>query len=136
MRENKRPLILLVEDEPDVALVTSTRLELNGFAVKVVADGLSAFTTAVEIHPSLVLIDLKIPGLSGQELVKRMRADSRLSSIPIIIFTASSSGEGDLKRLCCDLGANEYVHKPYSPDELIRKVRTLVRQTVSADVSG
>lgn len=135
MSSAERLLILLVEDDPDVALVTSTRLRVSGFTVAVATDGYTALSMAAEMHPALILVDLKIPGISGQELVRLIRADSRFGSVPVVIFTASSSNNVDLQQLCCDIGANDYVRKPYTPDDLIQKIRSLILQRERTEVS-
>lgn len=134
MNGNRRFRVLVVEDEPDVALVTSTRLQVNGFEVAVAADGTTAVTMAQELRPDVVLVDLKLPDISGQEVIRRIRTDVHFESVPVLVFTASSSDHNDLERIRRDIGADGYIRKPYAPYELIDKINSLLLQQQQAEV--
>ncbi|MBM3316069.1 response regulator [candidate division WOR-3 bacterium] len=126
MTDSARPRILLAEDEIDIALVARTRLEVNGFEVITAGDGETALARARESRPDLVLLDLKMPRLGGEEACRRLKADPELRDIPVIIFSASSSSQVVLEELRREVGAEDYIRKPYVADELLRKVCALL----------
>ena len=126
-----RKNIALIEDEPDIAELISGHLEKAGYGVTVFADG-SGFLQFMENNtPDLVLLDLMLPDMDGLEICKNMRKRSELSAMPIIIVTAKNE-EMD-KVLGLELGADDYITKPFSPKELVARVRATLRRRMSAE---
>ena len=128
--------VLLADDDATVSDVVRRYLELAGMAVEVVGDGVAALSRARAHPPDLVVLDLMLPGLSGLEVCRRLR---ETSSVPIVMLTAL--GEESDRVLGLELGADDYVTKPFSPRELTLRVRSVlrrsrepVRRTVRADV--
>jgi len=116
--------ILIVEDEPKTRETTRLYLEREGFEVASAEDGLVALRKAREHPPDLVVLDLMLPGLNGYDVCRALR---RERGIPIIMLTARSTE--DDKLLGLDLGADDYVTKPFSPRELVARVRAVLRRT-------
>jgi CheY-like chemotaxis protein len=123
MSTEPRPRILLADDEDDVTLVTRTRLEVNGFDVVTAADGEEALNRFRETRPDLVLLDLRMPKLDGYQVCRTLKSDPATRAVPVIIFSASSSHAVALERKCLELGADDYIRKPYQSDELLAKIR-------------
>ena len=119
----RQPLILLVDDEVDVSLVARTRLEVNGFAVMTAEDGEQALARFHERRPDLVLLDLRMPRMDGCQVCQVLKSDPDSRSVPIIMFSASSSQTLGMERKCMELGADDYIRKPYSAEELMAKIR-------------
>ena len=119
--------ILIVEDDTDIAALIEHYLEKAGFGSEVVADGAKALTTARETPPDLLILDLMLPGLSGLDICKALRVDTRTAAVPIIMLTAR--GEESDRILGLDSGADDYVVKPFSPQELMARVRALLRRS-------
>ena len=116
--------ILLVEDEQNIASLVELYLKNDGYNVEHVADGVSALASAERLKPSLVILDVMLPGMDGLEVCRRLRATSR---IPIIMLTAR---DGEVDRvLGLELGADDYVTKPFSPRELLARVKAVLRRT-------
>jgi two-component system, OmpR family, response regulator RegX3 len=115
--------ILVVDDEPAIRDAVSYALRSEGFEVDVTADGASALEAALEGRHDVVVLDLKLPGMSGTEVCRRVRAES---AIPIIMLTAKG---GELDRvLGLEVGADDYVTKPFSMAELIGRIRAILRR--------
>jgi len=115
--------ILLVEDEQNIASLVELYLKNDGYTVEHVADGVSALAAAERLKPSLVILDVMLPGMDGLEVCRRLRAASK---IPIIMLTAR---DGEVDRvLGLELGADDYVTKPFSPRELIARVKAVLRR--------
>ncbi|WP_421683111.1 response regulator [Stutzerimonas urumqiensis] len=119
--------ILMVEDEEDIAFLIRFMLERQGFAVEHAADGRQALdyitTGAV---PNLVLMDIMLPYHDGLELVERLRAQPGWDSVPVLMLTAKAR-EVDIVR-ALELGADDYVTKPFQPEELLARIRRLIRR--------
>jgi DNA-binding response OmpR family regulator len=119
--------ILLVEDEENIASLVELYLRNDGFAVTHVANGADAVTEAERLHPILVILDVMLPGLDGLEVCRRLRAQG---NTPIIMLTAR---DGEVDRvLGLELGADDYVTKPFSPRELVARVKAVLRRTAAA----
>ena len=116
--------ILVVEDEPAIATLTRDYLEHAGFAVAVAGDGPTAIRLVRTAHPDLVVLDLGLPGIDGLDVTRTIRRDSTL---PIIMVTAR--GEESDKLVGLELGADDYLTKPFSPKELVARVRAVLRRT-------
>lgn len=118
------PLILVVDDEPKVARLARDYLEKNGFRVLTAADGQSALTTARREKPDLVILDLMLPHIDGREVCRILR---RESDVPIIMLTALSEEIDQVTGL--EIGADDYITKPFSPRALVARVRAFLRRT-------
>src|SRR5205823_4936706 len=115
--------ILLVEDEEHIASLVELYLKNDGYTVELVADGVSAIAAAERLKPSLVILDIMLPGMDGLEVCKRLRARTK---VPIIMLTAR---DGEVDRvLGLELGADDYVTKPFSPRELVARVKAVLRR--------
>ncbi|MEA2654538.1 MAG: hypothetical protein QOI37_1765 [Chloroflexota bacterium] len=115
--------ILVVDDEPKIATLARDYLEHAGFAVLTAGDGPSALRTIRQRRPDLVVLDLGLPGLDGLDVTRELRRDS---NIPIVMLTARDD-EFD-KLLGLELGADDYLTKPFSPRELVARVRAVLRR--------
>ncbi len=118
------PLILVVDDEPKVARLTRDYLEKNGFRVTTVGDGQSALTLARREKPDLIVLDLMLPQIDGREVCRILR---RESDVPIIMLTALSEEIDQVTGL--EIGADDYITKPFSVRTLVARVRALLRRT-------
>jgi len=115
--------ILVVDDEPQLTRVLRTGLKSHGYDVRAAADGLAGFEAFTDWHPDLVITDLAMPNVDGLELTRRLRA---ISQVPIIVLSAK--GEEKTKVEALDLGADDFVTKPFGIDELLARVRASLRR--------
>src|ERR1700746_1359083 len=120
-----RPTIFVVEDDEDIARLISHNLQGAGFEVQSFVSGASVLTEAVRDLPSLFLLDVMLPGIDGFELCRQIRQTPALSAIPIIFLTAKTSEADRVKGL--ELGGEDYITKPFSPRELVARIRTVLR---------
>jgi two-component system, OmpR family, alkaline phosphatase synthesis response regulator PhoP len=118
--------ILIIDDEKDIIELVDYNLQKEGFVVKWAGNGESGLEAAESDPPDLVLMDLMMPGMDGLEVCRRLRSDARTASIPIIMLTAKS-GESD-RVVGLELGADDYVTKPFSPRELSARVKAVLRR--------
>jgi len=118
-----QPRILVVDDEPQLTRVLRTGLKSRGYDVRAAADGLAGFEAFTDWHPDLVITDLAMPNVDGLELTRRLRA---ISQVPIIVLSAK--GEEKTKVEALDLGADDFVTKPFGIDELLARVRASLRR--------
>ncbi|MBZ5500040.1 MAG: response regulator [Acidobacteriia bacterium] len=119
--------VLAIDDEKDLIELVRYNLEKEGFLVRGAPDGETGLAMALQERPDIVLVDLMLPGMDGLEVCRSLRADSRTAAIPLIILTAKS-GESD-RVIGLELGADDYVTKPFSARELTARVRALLRRT-------
>jgi DNA-binding response OmpR family regulator len=128
MTESSSPArILMVEDEEDVAFIIRFMLDRHGFAVEHLADGRAALARIQsDPPPDLVLMDLMLPFHDGLELVERLRALPQWQAVPVLMLTAKAR-EADIVR-ALELGADDYVTKPFQPEELLARIRRLLRR--------
>ena len=121
--------ILIVEDDPDIAESLRYNLKREGLRADVAESGEKGYRLALDPHsaPSLIVLDLMLPGMSGTELCRRLRKEPATEKTPIIILTAKAS-EGD-KILGLELGADDYMTKPFSVKELLARIRAVLRRT-------
>jgi len=120
------PKILVADDEPDVLNLVSANLRAAGFEVFKAEDGPSALASARTQPPHLLVLDLMLPGMSGLEVCRALKADPVTSSIPIIMLTAKAEEVDRIVGL--ELGADDYVTKPFSPRELVLRVKSVLRR--------
>jgi two-component system KDP operon response regulator KdpE len=118
-----KPRILVVDDEPQLTRVLRTGLSSRGYDVRAAADGITAFETFNDWHPDLVITDLAMPNMDGFELCRRLRT---LSQVPIIVLSAKD--EEKMKVAALDLGADDFVTKPFGIDELLARIRASLRR--------
>lgn len=116
--------ILVVDDEPNIVEVVKSYLENKGHIVCEAYNGIQAFELFEKIRPSLIVLDLMLPDIKGEEICRTIRKKSR---VPIIMLTARDEEEDILKGL--DIGADDYVTKPFSPRQLVARVEALLRRT-------
>lgn len=117
-------LILVVDDEPKIVRLARDYLEKNGFRVVIAGDGQSALAMARRVHPDLIVLDLLLPGMDGREVCRILRNES---DVPIIMLTALSEESDQIVGL--EIGADDYIVKPFSPRALVARVRALLRRT-------
>ncbi len=122
----KLPRVLVVEDEPSIAELIAVNLRHSGFAPTVVFDGAAAQREVDAVLPDVVLLDWMLPGQSGAELARQWRKQARTKGVPIILLTARSD-EGD-KVQGLDAGADDYITKPFSTQELLARIRAVLRR--------
>ena len=127
------PIILVVEDEQAIADMVMTCLEMAGFQVKRAANGQIAYQMVLESAPDLILADWMMPMMSGLELAKRLKREENTAEIPIILLTAKSDEDDKINGF--DAGIDDYVVKPFSPRELLARIRAVLRRG-NADVEG
>ncbi|MFA4991146.1 MAG: response regulator transcription factor [Candidatus Omnitrophota bacterium] len=123
--------ILIVEDAKDIVKMLEYNLEKEGFKTISARNGEDALDSAIKETPNLILLDLMLPGMDGLEVCKTLKKDARASSIPIIMLTAKSQ-EAD-KVIGLELGADDYMTKPFSPRELIARIKAVLRRVKEKD---
>ncbi|HOW35658.1 MAG TPA: response regulator [Candidatus Omnitrophota bacterium] len=115
--------ILFVDDESDVSAVVTFRLKKAGYEVINAVNGQEALDLAGKVNPDLILLDLRLPIISGEEVCERVKSDERLKNIPVILFTASVDNmEDKVKRT----GADDFITKPFDPEQLMQKIKKLI----------
>ena len=120
--------ILVIEDDPDIALSLRLKLERDGgFEVVTAHDGVAGLRLAVDRPPDLVLLDVNLPGMDGFEVCRHLRKEPATASTPVIMLTARI-GESD-RVAGLDLGADDYITKPFSPKEALARVRAVLRRS-------
>ena len=125
--------VLVVDDEPEAVELVAFNLKGAGYEVATASDGAEALNKARRIQPNLVILDVMMPEIDGMEVCKLLRRDPATSGIPIIMLTAKAS-EVD-RVLGLELGADDYVVKPFSPRELVLRVKKLLDRGKPADVA-
>jgi two-component system, OmpR family, alkaline phosphatase synthesis response regulator PhoP len=119
--------ILVVDDEPQIVRLVRDHLEAAGLSVLEAADGNAALRVAASGHPDLIVLDLGLPGLDGLDVTRKLRKDN---AVPIIMLTARSDESDKLVGL--ELGADDYLTKPFSPKELVARIRAVLRRAETA----
>ena len=119
--------VLVVDDEPLITEMLSVGLGYEGFEVHVAATGPEALEQAERVRPDAVVLDLMLPGLDGLEVCRRLRSDASTAGVPIIMLTAKSDEVDRVVGL--EVGADDYVAKPFSPKELVARVRAVLRRS-------
>ncbi len=123
------PLLLVVDDEAGILRLMKLELSAQGFRVVTASDGEAAVRMAEEHRPDAVLLDVMMPGLSGLEVMRRLR---ERSNVPVLLVTAKDKDTDKVRGL--ELGADDYIVKPFNPDELGARVRAVLRRMVAQDV--
>jgi two-component system response regulator MprA len=120
---SRDPRVLVVEDDEEIAQVLQRSLRLDGYEVRLAADGEAALDAAATYHPDLVILDLGLPRLGGMEVARRLRA---ADDVPILMLTARDALESRVEGL--DAGADDYLVKPFERQELLARLRALLRR--------
>ena len=121
--------ILIIEDDPDIVELVRYNLSKEGYQVAAVGDGVAGLEKVRKSQPDLLVLDLMLPKLSGMEVCKEIRRDQALKQLPILMLTAR--GEEMDRVIGLEVGADDYVTKPFSPRELVARIRALLRRTES-----
>lgn len=121
-----KPLILVVEDEPALSTLLRYNLEKEGFRVQEAHDGEEALLQAQESQPDLILLDWMLPQVSGIEVCRRLRGRTETKNVPIVMLTARGEDSDRVRGL--DTGADDYLTKPFSMNELLARVRAVLRR--------
>jgi len=121
-----KAIIFVVEDDPDISRLVRHHLEADCFSVRLFSSGTGVLAEAERARPALFLLDIMVPGNDGLDLCRRIREHAGLAMTPVIFLTAKSS-EAD-RVLGLDLGADDYIPKPFSPRELIARVKAVLRR--------
>ena len=127
------PTILIVEDEPSQVEILRYNLTRQGFVVRIEMDGEDGLRAAAEDPPDLILLDWMLPNMSGIEICRQLRRRKETREIPVIMLTARSEESDKVRGL--DIGADDYVTKPYSVKELIARVRAALRRPAASVVA-
>jgi adenylate cyclase len=125
------PLILAVDDTPENLEILSVRLEANGYKVQTAEDGDEGLARARELEPDLILLDIMMPKLDGISVVRELKRDAKLRSIPVILVTAKSDTRDIVEGL--DAGGDDYLTKPFEHAALLARVRSMLRQKALHD---
>ncbi len=125
-----KPHVLVVEDEPPLVEVLRYNLEKAGYRVSVAGDGAEALDKVRDAIPDLIILDWMLPKLSGIEVCRQLREDPEAKNVPVIMLTARGEEADRLKGLAS--GADDYVVKPFSPAELLARVRAVLRRSTSS----
>lgn len=130
--EVKGKRVLVVDDEPDIVALVAYHLAKAGFRVSTASNGDDAVDEARKEHPSLIVLDLMLPGISGFDVLEAIRRDPSTSGVAVLMLTARKDEVDRVKGL--SLGADDYLTKPFSPAELVLRVKAILRRTgVQAD---
>lgn len=121
-----KPLILMVEDEPDLLTLLSYNLEKAGFRTLCAEDGATGLSKAEASHPDLILLDWMLPDMTGPEVARALRKSNTVNKVPIIMLTARSEEHDKIRGL--NAGADDYVTKPFSPAELLARIKAVLRR--------
>ncbi len=126
--------ILVIDDEKDLLELVRYNLEKDGFDPIIATDGQSGFEIATRHKPALIILDLMMPGKDGLQVCRDLRADHRTSRVPLIMLTAKAT-EAD-RVVGLELGADDYLVKPFSPRELVARVKAVLRRTAAQQDPG
>ncbi len=118
--------VLVVEDDPDIAQLLAHSLGRAGFVVDLLASGADALPAVRRLSPDLILLDLMLPGVDGLEVCRALRANPATAAVPVIMLTARAEESDRIVGL--ELGADDYITKPFSPNEVVARVRALLRR--------
>ena len=117
-------LILLVDDEPNIVSLAQMYLERDGFRVTAVGDGLAALETVNQLKPSVMVLDIMLPGIDGWEVCRRLRTDQN----PVLIIMLTARDDDIDKILGLEMGADDYLTKPFNPRELVARIKAMLRR--------
>src|SRR5881394_1814886 len=125
--------ILIIEDETDVADLLSLNLRKAGFSVSTAVDGVTGLQKARDDRPDFIILDLMLPKMSGLEVCRILKSDTATAQLPILMLTAKAE---EIDRIVgLEFGADDYVTKPFSPREIVLRIRAILRRGETADES-
>src|SRR5258708_29089973 len=122
MSDTNKPLVLIIDDEPQIRRLFNAILDVNGFRVLAAASGQEGLVLAAQHRPAVLILDLGLPDLSGQEVLRRFR---EWSNAPVLILSVQDNEAGKVEAL--DAGADDYVTKPFNTSELLARLRVALR---------
>jgi two-component system, OmpR family, KDP operon response regulator KdpE len=122
MSDGNKPLVLIIDDEPQIRRLLVATLEVNGFRVLAAASGQEGLVLATQHRPAVVILDLGLPDLAGQDVLRRLR---EWSNMPVVILSVQDDESGKVAAL--DAGADDYVTKPFNSSELLARLRVALR---------
>jgi DNA-binding response OmpR family regulator len=125
--------VLVIDDERDLIELVSYNLEREGFDVLAASDGRAGLQLAREHQPDVIVLDVMMPGIDGLEVCRQLRNDSRTSRVPIIMLTARAAETDRIVGL--EIGADDYMAKPFSPRELVARIKALLRRSAQPEPS-
>lgn len=125
-----QPIVLVIEDEDDVLDLVRLNLTRAGFLVRIERNGLAGLQAARREPPDVIVLDLMMPEMSGEEVCRELKNDEATADVPILMLTAKASSEERIAGL--ELGADDYLTKPFSPRELVLRVEAVLRRTQAA----
>ena len=128
MSDALKPLILIVDDEPQIRRLLTVALEANGYEVLPAATGKEGLVLAAQHRPALMILDIGLPDLSGKEVLSRLR---EWSNVPVVILSVQNDEKGKVAAL--DAGADDYVTKPFNTEELLARLRVALRHAVKSE---
>lgn len=128
------PRVLVVEDEPDIAALIAYQLTREGFRVETAGTGTEALQAIARDLPDMVVLDRMLPGLGGDEVLRRLKDEPGTANIPVLVLTAKREQEDRIKGL--ELGADDYLTKPFSPRELVLRVQAILRRVHEAGMTS
>jgi two-component system OmpR family response regulator len=128
------PRVLVAEDEPDIAALIAYQLTREGFRVETAGSGSEALDAIGREIPDLVVLDRMLPGLSGDEVLRQLKTEPATANIPVLVLTAKREQEDRIEGL--ELGADDYLTKPFSPRELVARVRAVLRRSEPRPEAG
>ncbi|MCF7916372.1 MAG: response regulator [Candidatus Omnitrophica bacterium] len=115
--------VLIVDDEPDILKIVIFRLKAKGYQTISATSGEEALQLLGESKPALIILDLRMPGINGDELCRKIKADENLKEIPVILLTASTGQ--DIEKLAQEIGAIDFIRKPFDNQEFINKIENV-----------
>ncbi|MSR21977.1 MAG: response regulator transcription factor [Gemmatimonadetes bacterium] len=133
-RSAPAPRVLVVEDEPEIAALIAYQLTREGFRVETAANGDQALSVIGREVPDLLVLDRMLPGITGDEILKGLRATASTRHLPVLLLTAKREQEDRIHGL--ELGADDYLTKPFSPRELVLRVRSILRRAEQGGVEA
>ena len=126
--------VLVVDDEPDIVALVAYHLAKSGYRVSTAANGMEAMDAAREERPALIVLDLMLPEMSGFEVLERLRADEATRQVAVLMLTARREEPDRIRGL--SLGADDYLTKPFSPQELVLRVAAILRRLAASGVGA
>jgi two-component system, OmpR family, response regulator RpaA len=122
-----KPRILVIDDDPAIAELVAINLEMAGYDVTQVTDGIKGQALAVQMVPDLIMLDLMLPKVDGFTICQRLRRDERTANVPVIMLTALGQTQDKVEGF--NAGADDYLTKPFELEEMLARVRALLRRT-------
>ena len=121
------PRILIIDDDPAISDLVSINLEMAGYDVQQAVDGIKGQALAVQVQPDLIMLDLMLPKVDGFTVCQRLRRDERTADIPVLMLTALGQIQDKIQGF--DSGADDYLTKPFDVEEMLARVRALLRRS-------